>query len=354
MEFLADTITSLIVADIAYLFLLNAAIGFLEGTLLRRLFSGGRRAVWWMIAANYLSAWIGWIALAGIWSNPHVRALLAPAPIERINLLAGITVLLSFAITLLIEWPFVHWGTVRPRRSIGRTTLATFCVNSISYLLLCLWFLWTSFTLPFNARVVSLIDMGPFPQGTLYWIDPTGRVIARDLRGKGGNLRVGQMMQNDFIWPCQLRVDPASNRQHVQIDVEYATSTYADRPTPSDVKPPDPVVIADAGRASAFPRDYWDQSRTLQNDVVDLRPAEHRQMRVTFDWYRHYLDTKVPGGPHTHLYVGLINWDWELQQPTILPDDKIVFEWEKQILLFDPHTANIAFIANGSCPAFVP
>ena len=60
LSILADTITPAITASFGYLFILNALIGILEGWLLRRWFTGGRRAVWWMIPANYLSAWIGW------------------------------------------------------------------------------------------------------------------------------------------------------------------------------------------------------------------------------------------------------------------------------------------------------
>ena len=210
LELLGDTITPVLTANWVYLFLLNGLIGILEGKLLRLWFPGGRRAVRWMILANYLSAWIGLIALHWLLS-PRLDAILGPRPIERVNLLAGVCVAASFDVSVLIETGFVHLAMERTKRSAARSLVASLCVNSISYLLICLWFMWVSYTLPLNAHVTSLADIGPVPKGTLYGVDPTGQVMAQSLDWSECPRHVGHVMKNDFVWPYQLRISCGEN-----------------------------------------------------------------------------------------------------------------------------------------------
>src|SRR5258706_436443 len=109
---LANTITPLISANFFYLYVINAVIGIAEGTMLKRWFAGGPRSVWWMIGANYLSAWVGWYVLNWL-MEPRVNWILGSKPIERINLLAGIMALIAFAVTIIFEVGFVHLARQR-------------------------------------------------------------------------------------------------------------------------------------------------------------------------------------------------------------------------------------------------
>jgi hypothetical protein len=306
-----------------------------------------------MIFANYLSAWIGWIGL--IWLiHPRMKAFLGPRPIERINLLAVTLVAISFFLSVIIESGFVHLAIKRARRPLAKALLASLCVNAISYLFICGWFLWVSYSLPFNAHVASLSELGALPRGTLYWVDGNGNVMAQNLDRPGSEHFVERVMQNDFIDPSLLYFQKAADPRRVSLNVLYETIEYSDRPAPTDFKTPDSLVLADAGPANAFPPDYWDRPGLARNNALDDRPPEHRQMKVGFDWYRKYLDTNIPDGPHSNLYIGLTTIEWMIEEPNILPDDKIVFEWEGQIVLFDPHTKKLAFIASGTCPVFIP
>lgn len=345
LPILADTITAFVATDFAYLFILNAIIGWVEGKLLKRWFSGGRRAVWWMIAANYLSAWIGFMGF--IWLvEPRVDGLLGSRPIERVNLLAAGMALISFVITVGVEFGFVYLAREQDKRSTGHAFWATICVNAISYLAICLFFIWSSYSLPLNAHITQLSELGSLPHGTLYWVDPTGGVISKDSNRIGPDRKIGQVVQNDRCWPYQLRIDQAANLQRVQMSVMYSGfDTFPETGT---------VLVPDAGPLAAFPADYLGRNRILRKTVLDLRPEDHRATQVTFDWYRHYLNTDVPGGPNSYLSVALAIFDWQIQEPTVLPDDKIVFELNRQIVIFDPYTRKLAFVALGTCPAFVP
>jgi hypothetical protein len=354
---LADTITPALSSSFCYLFALNAIIGILEAKLLKKWFGGGRRAVWWMILANYLSAWTGWFAL--IWFvDPHSHALLGPRPIERVNQLALTMVLVAFVVSVIIEAGFVYLATRRERRSPGLTLLASFTVNLASYAIVCLMFLLVSFTLPLNAKVVPLPSLGKPCDGTLYWIDPTGAVMSRRLAQEQAGKKVGQVTLNDFVQPCQLHIniDEAANAEQAQITVRYSFTQYLGRPSPqTEPSPPDNgIVIQDVGSSAAFPTDYWSQNSILRKSVLDLRPQQSRGTRIEFDWYRDYLDADVPGGPHSHLCIALGTENWQICSPTVLPDGKVVFEWNGQIVVFDPQTTKLAFVALGTCPAFVP
>jgi len=286
--------------------------------------------------------------------SPRIAALLGPVPIERINCVAATYALLCFAASVVIEAPCVFAAVAksRRRRSLGGVALAAIGVNAISYVLIIGWFLWMSYTLPLNARVVKLSDLGAITPCTLYWIDPAGHVMARRLdRSESPHTLAAKVMKNDFVWPFQLRVERVENSDRVRLSVMCGTTTYRDRPTPPGLEPPDdPLILADAGGIDAFPSDYWDQNPMLRKNAFDLRPSDRRQRSpVGFDWYRNYLEA---GG--ARLSVGLPWANWRMQEPTVLADDKIVFEWEGQIVLFDPRTHKLAYFAAGTCPAVVP
>lgn len=355
MVLLADTITPAISGSFLYLFILNAFIGILEGKLLRKWFGGGHRAVWWMIFANYLSAWAGWFLL--IWIiDPRLHALLGPRPIERVNHLALGMVLIAFVASVLIEALFVHLATKPQGRSPGLTILASFCVNLVSYVIVCFMLILVSFSLPLNAKVVPLTSMGTISSGTLYWVDSTGRIMSRTMKQNEPDRNVGRAVLNDFAKPYQLHIDQSENPQRTQITVRYSFIQSGDRSTGQnqDIPPDEETVLTDAGPSKVFPADYWSHNDMLRKSVLDLRSAESRRTAVHYDWYRDYLDTSVPGGPHSRLYIALRAEDWPICNPTVLPDGKIVFDWCGQIVLFDPQTTKLAFIALGTCPAFVP
>jgi len=350
---IANTITPLFTATLLYLFVINAGIGVLEGTILKYWFARRRRAVWWMVAANYVSAWAGWLALSWV-IGPHFDRLLGSKPLERINLIALTTVLIALAAAIVIECPFVHFASGRPKRSLGRTLLETSVVNVISYSIICVWFVFTSFSLPLNARIKPLAELGKLPAGTLYWVSPTGDVLARSIGASDPDRVVAHIEQSDFLRPYQLRLDRPEREGPVQLNARCSIIQYSDRPTPENVREPRSPLVPNVGCVSAFPDDYWGRDHFMAMRIRDLRPAGARQVRVTFNSYFRYLDAIVPHGAHSRLTMGLVTADWELEEVTVLPDGKIIFQWGGQIVIFDPCTRKLAFVASGTCPAFVP
>jgi len=87
-------------------------IGVGEGLLLAWLFSvPKRKTVLVMIPANYASAWVGGLFIRGA----IVRAL--PMDLNNGWRWFWVMVVVTYVITLIIEWPFVAWCSAE--RKIG-------------------------------------------------------------------------------------------------------------------------------------------------------------------------------------------------------------------------------------------
>lgn len=148
---LADMGTPIMWLTQCHLLVLNAVIGILEGWILWRWFGASRgRAIGTMIAANYLSAFAGF---ASIWP---MRAVL----VDRVFVGSSIycplwtcaaIIVLVFAGTVAIEWPFV--AIAMRSRSSRRTLVASMVVNAASYTgLLILYLLVSQFSFYTSVR----------------------------------------------------------------------------------------------------------------------------------------------------------------------------------------------------------
>ena len=97
----ADVGTPLVWGGGFHLFLGNAIIGLLEGSLLARVFClPKRRCVLWLILANYLSAWIG-MMLASHLFEKYATDIYTGLRVT------WLLVALTYLLTLVVEWPFV-------------------------------------------------------------------------------------------------------------------------------------------------------------------------------------------------------------------------------------------------------
>ncbi|HEX2747045.1 MAG TPA: hypothetical protein VHM91_03525, partial [Verrucomicrobiales bacterium] len=104
----------------------NAIIGTFEGLLLITLFKARTKTTLLvMIAANYLSAWLGLLLIPAV-------ANFADMDINTIRPWFWIMTGVTYGATVLIEWPFVIACVGTFRRSV----LASFTVQAISYTLL--------------------------------------------------------------------------------------------------------------------------------------------------------------------------------------------------------------------------
>ncbi len=103
----ANAGTPMMWASMLHLTLGNLVIGLLEGALLARIYkrnsaqTSGR-----MIAANYVSAFCGLLYLGFL--NGRLYNLLVDKPLLHIPWFMLGSLVVAFAITVVVEWPFVH------------------------------------------------------------------------------------------------------------------------------------------------------------------------------------------------------------------------------------------------------
>jgi len=131
----ADAGTPLMWAGMFHLMLGNALIGVGEGFLLAWLFSVPRRkGVWVMIFANYTSAWLGGLFARG--------AIVQALPMDLNNGWRWFwcMVVVTYVMTLMIEWPFVAWCLRGKQDWLERSLSASLVVQSSSYVVLFAWY----------------------------------------------------------------------------------------------------------------------------------------------------------------------------------------------------------------------
>lgn len=148
----------------------NAAIAYLEAGLLSWWFGALRgRSFLVLLGANYASAWAAALLLTGRLSQHSAIT------IETVRVWLAIAALLSFLLTLAIEYPF-FWLLLRHHKRPRLTALkATLLIHGISYLLLVSWYSVSSQTsLLTQMQVVSAAQIQPRPPFTLSYLSPDG------------------------------------------------------------------------------------------------------------------------------------------------------------------------------------
>ena len=176
----ANAGTPLMWAEMLHLVLGNAVIGLGEGLLLAWLFSVPKgKSVLVMILANYASAWLGGLFLRG--------AILRKLPMDLDNgwRWFWVMVVLTYCMTLVLEWPFIAWCFRGTQGWFRRSVRASLVLQSASYVLLFGWYWMASGTsLYTKMKIVAPADLS-LPESVLvYFIAPKdGKVYARHLVG---------------------------------------------------------------------------------------------------------------------------------------------------------------------------
>ena len=131
----ANAGTPLMWATLLHLFIGNLLIGVFEGYILGAVFKLPMgRCIRELIEANYVSMWLGGLLLLGCLSS------LIPVDLSSGRWIYPGLILLSFIVTLLIEYPFVlsAFKDVQGRRKLAlKGTLLT---QSLSYIILFGWY----------------------------------------------------------------------------------------------------------------------------------------------------------------------------------------------------------------------
>jgi hypothetical protein len=344
---LANVGTPLMWAEMFHLSLGNLVIGTVEGLLIARLFKvPRRRAVVWMIAANYFSAWVGFVLLDQL-MGAELLSLITIYNAAWFLAGAGIV---TYLLTLLLEWPFI--ATILRQHPQWRASSfkASWLVQTASYSVLALVYL--------SASGVSILTQTKKDRHFDRWAHSSAWVyyIA---------------VEDSRVY--RIKVD-GTNRERVVSDEEvlFAHQTepsgwalYVGKPR--DVKiskgerPDSSSKIADGldGRVlGEFDSEIEKQIRVWERSGHRSTKAFDLRNEAEFDWEARTGYWPIEGlsyrdqatGQRKRIALETPFLQWQLGHATILPGDQMVFQLRHQICILDPATMRLGIIAFGRCP----
>ncbi len=193
--------TPLMWANFLHLVVGNALIGLLEGVLLAKVFGlPKKRCVALMIVANYLSAWLGTFLI------PPASATL-PWTLHNVGKLLGVVVIVTYVLTVILEYPFVAFAFRGRRWWLRKAILGSLLVQTVSYGLLVGWYWMASGTsLYTGVQVVEPSRMSLPQEVVVYFISAEDGDVYSGTLAEREWTRVAELAsthRNDrlLVWP---------------------------------------------------------------------------------------------------------------------------------------------------------
>jgi hypothetical protein len=337
----ANAGTALMQSALWHLIVGNAIIGVLEGSFLRVWFKGEtHNTTVSMIAANYVSAWVGGFLVCG-WVARSID----------MNLNNGWAwfwgmVGLSYMVTIVLEWPFVAYCFKGARQWVRRSIQATLLVQTVSYVLLFGWYwLIGGTSLYTKMEVVDPSEIRLPPDVDVYYIGQDDGHIHRRSLATGVEETVVQL---------------GSTNQYDRLMI---------RPAQADSNRWDLLARLDA-------RSQWDVQTVpiLTNLIVGanddhdlghssrLGPVPQIGSATNSAWQFKTRVWATPGMIGENRSTGervQLSWEtlyaiWSARNAVHLPTDKVLFQLGRdQICVFDPATKQVALLCRGRGPVAV-
>lgn len=327
----ANAGTPLLFAGAFHLLLGNALIGIVEGLALAIIFRPRQaRSVPIMIAANYVSAWLGGVYLASTIS--HSLDLDLHNACQWLWCMVAIT----YFLTLLLEWPFVALCLRKTDGWLLKSLWGTLLVQSASYLVLFGWYWAASDTRLYTDVAVVQPSALAIPNGaTLYYI-ADGGVDARELDQEDAR-RIDELQ-------------PSEHEHELLLQESRTAPGRWDLVLSRDLSPHDRVVCADLAGAVAEPP--W--GRVGPGGDVPRFRTDTSGWEFYFGWMAGGLYGNNKDGRALNVGLETPFLKWPVQYPTQLPNGQVVFQLgTNQICVIDPNVRKVALLAKGRCPVVI-
>ncbi len=282
-------------ATMLHLYVGAGIIGLIEAVIVIRM--GGRpRALVLMIAANYLTAWLGvpagrTLMESFLSASPDPLAVMVPA--------AWLTMAALACVGAVIEWPFCWLGSAPGPGRFRRSLLAIIVASAVTNALLVLYYqmtwrdsLATSFT-----RVAPPTDISDGclpPGGWVYFIGPDDRSIWRvRLDGTSGE----RVLESDRRLDGRIE---GGERADGTIDLLYLHPDYGDGEAPprlwTQAGPFEAdaawwsymgerqIAVPDVGGMASIWGWYMYAAPLPWRTIAELRPEDDRATEVSVSW----------------------------------------------------------------------
>ena len=346
----ANAGTPLMWAGMLHLAFGNLLIGVAEGWMLARWFGASRtRATAAMVAANYLSAWLGLFILQ---SSPATSL-----PVDLNNgwhwywaMVAG-----TYCVTLLIEFPFILWILKSSQRLLSKAVKASLAVQATSYLALFGWY-WMAghMSLYTSGHIVDPRALN-LPKDVVIWfINPDDGAVHRRTLGQPAATKVFDLAstnRNDRIlvqpsasgvgrWDVAARLETGSSRNPAFVSI----ATNLDLMVAADPS-------QDGASASPAPNTWFNFGRV---PVLGGATNGHWSYSTDF-WAAGGLRVRNDASKSSARFAFETPFaSWYFRNAVQLPNDQVIFQLgHDQICAFDPTTRSFAFLFRGRGPTVV-
>ncbi|MGA2231103.1 MAG: hypothetical protein ABSH22_09410 [Tepidisphaeraceae bacterium] len=334
MQMLADAGSPLIWATLLQLTIGNYLLGVLETFVVRRVFGArGAGVSRWIIGANYVSAFVGLFLLSAA-SDQFVHWIGGPLPVYHVRRILITLALLSFVLTILIEWPFYLLAMRGPGANWRRSFNASLVANAASYAVLAAWY-WMASMAHFGVTLVNATDMPANPTAQVFYLTPNGADIYRLRLDGSAPMKFTSLRQPAPQGTLALAASKYDDRWQlgVQSDYDQAVRFVADiGPCRAAVPPINSSVPTADLQGQASPK--WTALFNYPSGefyAVDNRSKEwHFILAFDAPWMT-----------------------WMAQGVAILPKDQMVFELGGQIMWVDMSRGIAAAVAAGHGPVVV-
>lgn len=345
----ANVGTPLMWASALHLVFGNFVIGVLEGLLLAKFFKvPAGRAIGLMIIANFWSAWLAGLWLLGLITRQIQFDLYNTW--RLLWLMVGVT----YAVTLVLEWPFVAGCFWRDPKWFRRSLAGSLVAQTVSYVLLFGWYWMASGTSLYTKMNVVPHDAISLPDSVLmYYIsDEDGDVYLREV-GSASTTKVFDLNSTDKEDCLSLRRDPLDSKQwHVVALLDSG-----------DLNNPKVVDVGRSYSEDGLPRDR--EKRIAEGDRTFWRTA-HEDARLgealSSPWELRSGFWAIEGlhgensksGAEFYFALETPFAAWPIRHMTHLPTDKVLFQLgERQICVVDAESKRIGLLAYGRGPLAV-
>ncbi|MFN0135954.1 MAG: hypothetical protein ACKVS9_07520 [Phycisphaerae bacterium] len=364
--------TPLMWFSMVHLVLINALIGVFEAWLIRRIFGGTRKtAALFLIAANYVSAFLP-LVLFGYFARDARDWFDRAITIENALFVHFVGLAAILIVTLLLEFPFVYAAMNQPR-DMWHTCKANFVAQAVSFALLFVpYFLLSPFMLrPIGpVRVVPLADFQMQQEWWVYHVPLGERSVWRVRVDGTGCEKVADIAESGEIHSIIARQEsPGAAWQLCRRDwrkdgaSEVVIAAFATE-LPFHFAHREAGLLRDRRTETRNSGWLFEYPRELPRElgypiwVSDYRTDESDADAIGvksgwWAWEGIELHRATDDRPRWYAIETPLQQSWAARYVTILPDETIVYQLGRQIVLLDPHGDRIALLALGEFPIVV-
>lgn len=350
---IANAGTPLVWFGFVYPFVGATATATVESGLLHRFGLLKDKRVGWrpILLGNWITTLLGFVFV--LFATPLADALLKPRPLEAANCYIVCTWIAAFLLTIAIESAFFA-KAMECRWSSSKCWKATIACNGATYALLVLIAAALGRnTVGSEVRVVPIQDLADTNPGWVYYVESQSNRVQRvRLDGSQSQLTKFIVPTRDSIISIETidgrhaRLVSANNSEDVSVLIPHLG--VAGRAALMTGQTQRPEFQSDHPNRRSFGYTF---GRTLES------PDRENRSNLKFDTFQMYWPelglTFKQRSPKSTFSVAMgvpfLAWTWN--QPTTLPDGRVVAGFGPQIVVVDIPTRKIAWLAAGRCPA---